>query len=367
MINSFDLKKAKKMLNIPFGYTLLTGIREDGLEKIVLKKKLFGEGHIITYYSDKEKALVNENVSLFFNENALANENVSLFFSGNNIVFTNGCQEFKIYDAKFKLNKSKSKLLQDNEIYRKIREMARDEESEIAAKQFNMMVESKDKSIDAIRKESIAMKKHYTSDRVVRLEALSNNLVSGVITCTSYDYGMVDKGRYLGGYQWESKNNTYDKYSNHDLLFIVSEFENIAISYGSRSFSGNNMKSMIEMTKRMLEQLNNDYNEETADRVQVLYGLIAHELLIRLLELCEFCKTQGFDPQTLTYSKTIFSDHSTFFEEEHSYNETENIDNYFDSLVNGACQFIQRITGQDVRREVYDKLGCTDNYQIIKK
>ena len=35
MINSFDLKKAKKMLNIPFGYTLLTGIRADGLEKIV--------------------------------------------------------------------------------------------------------------------------------------------------------------------------------------------------------------------------------------------------------------------------------------------------------------------------------------------
>ena len=99
MINSFDLKKAKKMLNIPFGYTLLTGIREDGLEKIVLKKKLFGEGHIITYYSDKEKALVNGNASLFF--------------SGNNIVFINGCQEFKIYDAKFKLNKSKSKLLQE--------------------------------------------------------------------------------------------------------------------------------------------------------------------------------------------------------------------------------------------------------------
>ena len=70
------------------------------------------------------------------------------------------------------------------------------------------------------------------------------------------------------------------------------------------------------------------------------------------------------------YSKRIYTNNYNFYEDEHRYSEDEVIHDYFNSIIDGACEYIKRVTDQDIKSEVEVRLQRQEiviPFQLVRK
>lgn len=332
----------KKIIKMPVGYTILTISDNYDLKRIAIKGSI-SKGRRYIYMYDKDTDLVNSIDA----EVKVSNEN------GLKIV---AYGDYIIHDAEYVLLDCKKKILNDNRMFKSIEDRVKVEEQSKNNLEIERITKQKDKEIADLQQKLKERENYYTVDRLTRLSDIKKDLVLGEVTCYSYSSGMRDRGRYFGGYQMTSTSNVTKKVKNNGIKFVIEKLEIISELYNSDAFSNNRLHTLLEKIESLETKARTKYDEETLNSIQSIYGLIAEELTIRLINLCNHIRNNNIKTDELTYEETIYRYGTKFYDDESEYEEIEKIDNYFDSIIEGACTFIERITNQNIKDELLSRL-----------
>lgn len=340
-MENYNEKDIEKKLNRPVGYNVFTISSTNGYKKVAIKKNIFNKKFKIIYFNEDIDSIEEKIIN-----------SIKIY---DNIIELNPYGPFVIRDLYYSLFNPKKRITKDNEIYRNIDRVARDEEITKSNRKQAEIISAKDKQINEIKEESKRLEEHYTINKSKRLRKITEDLFTTTIKHSSYDYEMVNKGKYNGGYQMESKSTSYEITKKRGIEFLVQKLEEISNTIGSDAFTNNRLLELANRCDILFKNYDNGYDEKTTDHIQAIYGLMAEELTARLISLCNYINKSNINTTELKYNKLIYTNNSNYYEEEHSYTEYEVIDNYFESVVEASCVFIERVTGQDIRSNITNK------------
>ena len=336
-------KDISELLKDSFGYCILTLSNYEGYKKIALKRNKLKGDYLIIFYNDDEKIVEQREVNIFI--------------TGKDKITIEGFGEFEIRDYDYSLTNPEKVIEHDSKLYNEIVTKSEDGIRKVYENMVRRIINEKDAEIESLKSELKSRENYYTINRVDRLRDVSRNLVIGEVTCYSHDYKMEDLGRSFGGYQMTSKSSTSKKEKSNGIKFVIEQLEKTSMIYKSDAFEDNRFNVLNNKIDELFKKLENGYDENTADSIQSLYGLLAEELTIRLINLFNHIRINNIDTTQLVYSATIFRNTHRFYEDRSEYEEIETIDNYFDTLIDGACSFIERVTGNNIKNELYSRLN----------
>lgn len=340
-MENYNEKEIEKKLNRPVGYNVFTISGINGYKKIAIKKNIFNKKFKIIFFNEDIDSIEEKEIN-----------SIKIY---DNVIELNPYGPFVIRDLYYSLTNPKKRIIKDNEIYRNIDRVARDEEITKSNRKQTEIITAKDKQIKEIKEESKRLEEHYTINKSKRLRKITEDLLTTIIKHSSYDYEMVNKGKYNGGYQMESNTSSYEITKKRGIEFLIQKLEEVSNTIGSDAFTNNKLLELANKCDILFKNYANGYDEKTTDHIQAIYGLMAEELTIRLITLSNHINKNNINTNELKYNKLIYTNNSTYFEEEHSYTEYEVIDNYYDSLIEASCTFIERVTGQDIRSNITNK------------
>jgi len=347
-INYTNKKSVERLLKQPFGYSLFTVSNKEGFKKISLKRNLFKKNYTVTYFNEDVNAIETKEVT------------IDLACLSDNILSIEGVGSFELQDAKLVLKNPTEQVEKETEIFRQIDRKAREEEITKANKIQEEIIESKDNQIEQIKKEAEQEKTYYTTGRVNRLKNIMNEVLSTRIYHDSYSYRQVYNR--IEGYHMESSTDNYDYEEKRDLSFLLERIENISKTYKCDAFEDNRIRVLISKIKEKFASIN-EYDEKTLNSIQALYGLLAEELTMRTYNLCNFIRENDIDTSKYTYRNVLYSNSSKYYEEESEFTDTEVITDYFNKVMEAVSVFVERVTGQDIRKEI--ELRLTKQQIII--
>ena len=336
-------KDISELLKDSFGYCILTITNDEGYKKIALKRNKLKGDYLIIFYNDDEKIVEQREVNIFI--------------TGKDKITIEGFGEFEIRDYDYSLTNPEKIIERDTKLYNEITTRAEDGLRKVYGNMVKRIINEKDTEIEGLKKELKSKENYYTINRVDRLRDVSRNLVIGEVTCYSYDYKMEDLGRSFGGYQMTSKSSTSKKEKSNGIKFVIEQLEKICMTYKCDAFDNNRFETLNNKIDELFKKLEQEYDENTADSIQSLYGLFAEELTVRLINLFNHIRNNDIDTTQLTYTATLFRNIHRFYEDRSEYEEIESIDNYFDTLIEGACSFIQRVNGINIKDELYSRIN----------
>ena len=345
-INYKNKKSIERLLKQGFGYSLFTVSNEKGFEKIAIKKSLFKKNYTLTYF--------NEDV------NAIETKDVKVEILDDNTLSIEGYGKVTLEEASFALKNPTKQVERENEIFRQIDRKAREEEITKSNKLQAQIIENKDAQIKQIKADAKKQKEYYTYGIAERLKNLKEDVLRVTINHDSYDYEQVYKVPY--GYQMESRTNNFCYEEKRGVTFLTKRLENVAKQLNCNAFEDNRLSTLIEKINNKFEEMN-EYDESKLTSIQALYGLLAEELTVRTYNLCNYIRENNITPSKLSYSKTISSGSRPYFEERHEWTVVESIDDYYNTLMESVAVFTERVTGQDIRKEI--ELRLTQQYIIV--
>lgn len=208
--------------------------------------------------------------------------------------------------------------------------------------------------------------KNSIKEKLNELRCTRTNLVIGDVTCYTDEYLMEDLGRSFGGYQMTSNSYQTTKKKHNSLLFVVEQLEKVSKNYNCNAFDDNRIKELNARIDELLRKLDGN-DEATIKDIKSIYILISEELTSRLINLCDYISKNNLDSEELTYNEIIFKNTQRFYQNKSVYKEVETIDNYFNSLIDGACSFIERVTGNDIRKDIYSRLDSNKDIKVKRK
>ena len=354
-----NYENIKKLLKRPVGYVLFTISNGNSFQKIAARKKL----------------LKKDEYSLVFSSNLggdIVKFDKKMNISQDGILTIDGVA-FKIEDARYVLRNPKKEIESDNRVYRSIDATARNEEKQVAAAEKQAIIEEKDRileeTVQQAKEEKDKIEWNHTGRKIQELREQNYGLVFGEVICDSYS--AVWGNNYLGHWGCNQTSSTHTRKDGHGINFVITQLESISSRMRSKAFKGNRLSELSSKIMELFDKLKETgYDEKTIGNIYYLRGLLVEELTLRIFDLCNHIRVNDIDTSKLHYSKRIYTNNYNVYEDEHRYSEDEVIHDYFNSIIDGACEYIKRVTGQDIKSEVEVRLQKQEiviPFQLVRK
>ena len=367
-MNNITFKNEKSIRRIfkqPFTWVVLTVSNKNGYHKIALKKNLFNKTYTVRFIKNGQIHSEKVEVSI---EN-IANQNISIKGLGN----------YHIENINISLTNPSKTIQEEEKLYLKIDNRARKEEQVIKEKEIKNINNQHEVAINELNKqheqEKQRTEKTQKSKRLDTIIGLKENLIK------KRDHRHYWHKEYYYGYSERKQLRSYEE--DRDIIleygidFIIEEITKIAEKYRplyvlwkTGNFDDINNKyyiyddvkinMLMDRINKICEMLKNkkDYDDNYLIIIQGLYGLLAEELKCGTYKLCEFIREKNIDYKALIYLKydtdKYWNTYLTKYTEE---SRTVAIDDYFNSLLNGVALFAERITGEDISKDLQTTLN----------
>lgn len=358
-------KSIRKIFKQPFTWVVLTVSNKNGYHKIALKKNIFNKTYTIRFI--KNGQIYSEKVEVSIED--IANQNISIKGLGN----------YHIENINISLTNPSKTIQEEEKLYLKIDNRARKEEQDIKEKEIKNINNQHEAAINELNKqheqEKQRTEKKQKNKRLDTIIGLKENLIKKRdhrhYWHKEYYYGYLER-KHLRSYE-EDKTIIIE----YGIDFVIEEITKIAKDYrplyvlwktgnfddiNNKYYIYNDVKINILMDRinKICEMLKNkkDYDDNYLIIIQGLYGLLAEELKCGTYKLCEFIREKNIDYKALIYSKydtdKYWNTCLTKYTEESG---TVAIDDYFKSLLNGIALFVERITGEDISKDLQTTLN----------
>lgn len=350
----------KRIFKQPFVWAVLTVSNKNGYQKIALKKNLFNKTYTVRF--TKNGQINSEKVEVSIED--IANQNIGIKGIGN----------YHIEDINVSLTNPSKTIQKDNEIYSKIDSKARKEEQDIKEKEIRKLEEQHEQEKQKINKQHEQEKQQteisQKNKRIDTIIGLKEKLIKikehRHYKHKVYHYGYL-KREYLYSRE-EDENNVFE----YGIDFIIEKIIEITKDYRilykfwkTRKSDDNaynfNIYDDIKINMLMdrinkickILQKKENYDENLLIIIQGLYGLLAEELKSGTYRLCEFIRENNIDLTKLTYEKYKQDEYWGYNLSKYTTETCEDvIDDYFNSLIEGIALFVERTTGEDIRKEL---------------
>ncbi len=367
-MNNITFKNEKSIRRIfkqPFTWVVLTVSNKNGYHKIALKKNLFNKTYTVRFIKNGQIHSEKVEVSI---EN-IANQNISIKELGN----------YHIENINISLTNPSKTIQEEEKLYLKIDNRARKEEQVIKEKEIKNINNQHEAAINELNKqheqEKQRTEKTQKSKRLDTIIGLKENLIK------KREHHHYWHKEYYYGYSERKQLRSYEE--DRDIIleygidFIIEKITKIAKEYRplyvlwkTGEFDNNandcniyddtKINMLMDRINKICEMLKNkkDYDDNYLIIIQGLYGLLAEELKCGTYKLCEFIREKNIDYKALIYLKydtdKYWNTYLTKYTEE---SRTVAIDDYFNSLLNGVALFAERITGEDISKDLQTTLN----------
>lgn len=320
-------KSISKIFKQPFRWIILTVSNENGYHKIALKKNLFKKTYTVSFVKDGKIYTKKTEVSI----KDLSNQNISIEELGN----------LHIEDINLNL-KDPSKIIENEEkIYSAIDTKARKEEQNFFTKKIELDRQSREKK----EKENERSKRRENYYRKEDLIAMRSHLIEA-----------SERTEYSHKYGYNPGGSGGNSIVSYGLGFVIKELENIAQKIGFKGFENNGLHTTL---KNLKEHELKCYSEsETFESdMNILYvfnGLLAQELMMRTIELCNYVRQNDIDTKKFIYYE--FSSWCNPLDCYQQGSSTIKIYNEFDELINAVSKYVENVTGVNITNQIQTTL-----------
>ena len=349
-------------------------IEEDPINESI-KNRLLGY-NILTISNKKEYKVIGyrknffnrKNVIIFYNPRICIVERkyLDVQFFKNNSIYIDGLGKFEIISTDYMLTNPTRRIINLEDTCNRICEETRKIEQHNAILEVENIRRRKNEKIAELEKEIKRLETNFTIKRVERLNNIQRNLITGIVTCYSSSNDSYNDNKYYNGYQNSYVYKETTREQCHDLTFIINCLEELSKRYKCNSFDNNSFSEIQLKIDNLYSELLKEYNEETVNKILSLYGILAEELSERVISLCNTFKNRSIDTSKIKYEKMLCRNALSYYDDDCEYYEIERINNYFNKLIEGACTFIENVTGNDIRSEINKKIE-KNNQKIYKK
>ena len=370
-------KAIKRLLGQGIGYSLLTVSGEYGVQRIAIKKKLFKEEYTLYYFSGSLNNAKNDKLNS--TNDSIDTTKVEIDVKNDGSLVIGGFAKFNIDNTCFVLKNPSRRLLLDGQTFRKVDEAASKRThfddsvyTDELLKAKDEEIKAKDEEIKDLNHTLFSQRNRYTWDRLEQAFKLGSSLIEikerKKLDIKEYEYGREER-KYV---------RTVYKDVNDNYKFGVSFIakllkENFKYSIGEDGISL--CDEIISIDKKIdsiyygvrnSRDKNIDFDSKIST-ISSLYGFIAADLRKIIFKLCDTVREHNTDTTFYEYKESGTNDYwdNTCSKFTHEIYWKE-IENFFDSLIEGSAIFIERVTGEDIREEINKRLGKMDDKTLIK-
>lgn len=347
-INIGNNKSLERLFNQSIGYSLLTVSSEYGIQKIALKKKMFKDTYTLIYCSGEEN-----------DDEKIKNIEVVAKLKKDGLLSIKGLNNFTIEDACFKLKNPSRRVLADTKALRKMASYA-EKRTRIECDDYtSKILEQKETEFKEYKDE---MSSELYSSVYGRLEpayALGHSLVD------VFEYKHTDTLVYEKGYEeWAYKHTLHDderKTFKYGVYFITE-----LLKKELKCYLNEESIALCDELESLWKKIRNVYYKKTetneellekVDSIQRLYGYMAYGLKSVIFDLCDHLKKFNCADKKIEYLEWFHDDNWKDGNHHIQERRYEQVDDCINAVLDGSSEFIERVTGIDIRDEINKRLG----------
>ena len=347
-ININNKKALERLLNQSIGYSLFTVSSEYGVQKIALKKKMFKDSYTLIYCNGEEK-----------NEVVIKTVDADVKIKKDGSLSIKNFSSFTIEDACFTLKNPARRVLTDTQALRKmakyVDQAARLEEQRIASEIIN----DKDKEFKEYKDDMSSKLYSSVYGRLEPVYALGHSLVD------VFEYKHTDTLVYEKGYEeWAYKHTLHDddrKTFKYGIYFITELLKKELKCYLSEESIAlcDELDLIYKKVDAAYYKKTNTSDEflEKVDKIQRLYGYMAYGLKSIIFDLCDHLKKLNCADKKIEYFEWFNDDNWKDGNHHIQERRYEQVDDCINAVLDGSSEFIERVTGIDIRDEINKRLG----------
>ena len=347
-ININNKKALERLLNQSIGYSLFTVSSEYGVQKIALKKKMFKDSYTLIYCSGEEN-----------NDDVIKTVDVNVKIKKDGSLSIKNFSSFTIEDACFTLKNPARRVLTDTQALRKMASCA-EKRTRIECDNYtSKILEQKETEFKEYKDEMSSKLYSSVYGRLEPAYALGHSLVD------VFEYKHTDTLVYEKGYEeWAYKHTLHDderKTFKYGVYFITELLKKELKCYLSEESIAlcDELDLIYKKVDAAYYKKTNTSDEflENVDKIQRLYGYMAYGLKSIIFDLCDHLKKYNCADKKIEYLEWFNDDNWKDGNHHIQERRYEKVDDCINAVLDGSSEFIERVTGIDIRDEINKRLG----------